>query len=68
MLQGRQLRDPIDTTETAMMRRSLFGIIYTSNLLPANVGSVDLLNMFQRKLQSALNKYCGSSDVWEKLF
>ena len=64
----KQLWDPIDGTETAMMRRSLFGRIYTYNLLPAIVVNANSVKRFQRQLQNGLRINCRSGGAWSCLF
>ena len=51
---SKQLHDPIDGSNTATMGRSVFGLIYSYNLLPQGVVNAPNVKMFQRSLQRGL--------------
>jgi hypothetical protein len=51
---NRQFHDPIDGTQSRMMERSLFGAIYTFNMLPQSVVDAKTTSRFQHELQNAV--------------
>ena len=65
----RQLHDPINASSSVMHRRSIFGLIYTYNLLPKKVVESISVKHFQRFLQEGL-KCAALSDVveWQSFY
>ena len=51
---NRQINDPSDGTESRLMSRSIFSLIYTYNCLPQIVVDSSSISIFQRHLQRAL--------------
>ena len=51
-----QFHDPIDGTAPRMMERSVLGLIYSFNMLPASMLELDSTNVFQRRLQTAVKR------------
>ncbi|CAE8627965.1 unnamed protein product [Polarella glacialis] len=49
-----QLHDPMDGTQTNMMKRSVFRLIYPYNMLPQRVVDSTTVSSFQQKLQQAV--------------
>ena len=49
-----QLHDPIDGTQAEIMSRSIFGLIYTYNVLPQHVVDQPTTSVFQSLLQRGL--------------
>ena len=66
---SRQINDPIDASSSALHRRSIFGLIYTYNLLPQKVVDKSSVKKFQSLLQDAL-KRAASQDFsdWSLLY
>ena len=65
----RQLHDPIDASSPAIMSRSVFGMIYTYNLLPQYVVDRPTVSEFQGLLQKGLLAAIGRGIArWEHLF
>jgi hypothetical protein len=64
----RQLHDPIDGTQSNMMQRSLFGLIYTYNMLPQPVIDAKSVSSFQKLLQNAVKSAARREHVsWKVL-
>ena len=61
-----QFYDPVDGSESKMLARSVFGLIYAFNMLPAHVVESSSVSIFQRRLQDAV-KRAQAQDIpeWE---
>ena len=64
---GFQIFDPIDGTQSRALERSVYGLIYTFNSLPAAVVEDPDTSGFQRKLQHAAKKCLSNAKVSWKL-
>jgi len=62
---ARQIHDPIDGTQSRALERSVYGLIYTFNSLPAEVVEATDVATFQRHLQRAVIKASDSHAVGE---
>ena len=66
---NRQLHDHIDGSQSRMFQRSLFGLIYTYNILPQNLVDSKSVHIFQRRLQRGLMRAAKSNIVrWQNIF
>ena len=66
---NRQFHDPIDASSSILHRRSIFGLIYTYNLLPQKVVDSSSVTKFQRLLQSGLKRAASSNRAeWQHLY
>ena len=63
-----QFHDPIDCASQKMLGRSILGLIYSFNMLPASVVAAGSVNLFQRRLQNAVkNAYKQGICEWEAI-
>ena len=63
-----QLHDPMDGTQSRMYQRSIFGLIYTYNLLPGSLLVARNIGEFQRRLQRGLRHAAATGvDQWHAL-
>ena len=66
---NRKIHDPSDGTESRLMSRSIFGLIYAYNCLPQVVVDSCSISIFQRHLQRAFINAADSCIInWQKLF
>ena len=66
---SRQLHDPMDGSQSRIFQRSLFGLIYTYNLLPQAVVDSKTVTSFQHRLQRGLKEAAKSGrNDWSSLF
>ena len=66
---SRQFRDRCDGSQPPSFERSIFGLVYTYNLLPQSVVNVTDVPEFQRALQQAACRACNTGmPSWPLLF
>ena len=65
---GRQLHDPVDDTSPKMIGRSVLGLIYSFNMLPESLVTMENVSCFQRRLQNGVkNAFRGGVDEWSSV-
>ena len=62
-----QMHDHIDGTYSRLFQRSIFGLIYTFNVLPQFVVEIASVSLFQRRLQRGLIQMQSTSVNWRTM-
>ena len=66
---GRQLVDLCDGTQSALLQRSVYGLVGVYNQLPAEMAQHTCVATFQKKLQDSAKERCRSGvENWKTLF
>ena len=68
--QARQLADQVSSRHPAQLKRSLFGLVYVYNRLPAHIAGMSSVKSFQAALQNAMKAHSLSMEGhgWQNMF